>query len=329
MNMANNIIISDELLAAFLDGNTSEEETNAILQAMKTDKSLRETLDIALKADPCIATSDVAEAAHSISLRQETFDELPMLKLAAESSENICSVLCEAYVLHRRNVSFDRDSLISTARDNHWLKAEGVPLHAIGQLLALNGLIVSRKYDGSLEYIAEALSKDDDVIVAVDCDKLYSNLPDEENAANHAVVVTAVDSKAGAVTIYDPLHDRHLTVVSHQFEQAWRESGYYMVCVLRSVEEYNPQPICLDNIPLTDNLLELREAIAENAHDVWAAARIKDGWTYGTVRDDEKKKHPDLIPYSALPDSEKEYDRIMAFDTIRLVKKLGFDIVKR
>ena len=75
--------------------------------------------------------------------------------------------------------------------------------------------------------------------------------------------------------------------------------------------------------------MELREAIAENAHDVWASARIKEGWTYGQVRNDEKKQHPDLIPYSALPDSEKEYDRLMAMDTIKLVKKLGFDIVKQ
>ncbi|MCH5310349.1 MAG: Ryanodine receptor Ryr [Prevotella sp.] len=102
-----------------------------------------------------------------------------------------------------------------------------------------------------------------------------------------------------------------------------------MVCVLQSIGDYEPQPINLDSIQLTDDLLELREAIAENAHEVWASARIKEGWTYGRERDDANKKHPDLIPYSALPDSEKEYDRLMALDTIKLVKKLGFEIVKR
>jgi len=35
------------------------------------------------------------------------------------------------------------------------------------------------------------------------------------------------------------------------------------------------------------------------------------------------------MPYTALPDSEKLYDRLMASGTIKLVKKLGFDIVKR
>lgn len=102
-----------------------------------------------------------------------------------------------------------------------------------------------------------------------------------------------------------------------------------MIRVLQSADDYEPQPVNLSEIQLTEELSELQEAIAENAHDVWAAARIREGWSYGTKRDDANKKHPDLIPYSALPDSEKDYDRLMALDTIKLVKKLGFDIVKR
>ena len=95
------------------------------------------------------------------------------------------------------------------------------------------------------------------------------------------------------------------------------------------MDEYVPHPINVDNIPLAGDLEELEEAIAENAHDVWAKARMDEGWVYGKERDDERKEHPDLVPYTALPDSEKEYDRQMAFNTIKLVKKLGFDIVKR
>ena len=49
--MENKDNISDELLAAYLEGNTSEEETRRILQALKTDESLQETLDIALRVD--------------------------------------------------------------------------------------------------------------------------------------------------------------------------------------------------------------------------------------------------------------------------------------
>ena len=95
------------------------------------------------------------------------------------------------------------------------------------------------------------------------------------------------------------------------------------------MKEYIPQPIDVSDVEIPAELEPLREAIAENIHEVWSAGRMKEGWTYGPVRDDKLKKHPDLLPYSELPDSEKEYDRIMAFKTIKLVKKLGFDIVKR
>ena len=40
--------ISDELLAAYLDGNTTKEETELVLKALKTDKELQEVLDIAV-----------------------------------------------------------------------------------------------------------------------------------------------------------------------------------------------------------------------------------------------------------------------------------------
>ncbi len=62
-------------------------------------------------------------------------------------------------------------------------------------------------------------------------------------------------------------------------------------------------------------------------HEVWAQNRMKDGWSYGAVRDDAGKKHPCLVPYVQLPDSKKGYDRIMTMNTFRLVHCIGFDIV--
>ena len=305
----NNITISDELIAAYLEGKATNAEILQVLQALKTDPVLRETLSIALEMD------------------NEEMTRLPAMQMAAESGENLCSVMCEAYILGRRGISFDEETLLATARENHWLKAQGTPLHSIGQLLAHKGLHVTRKYDATLDDLAHALHLDNDVIVALDRDKLYPELPDEEDAANHAVVVTAIDLEAQTISLYDP---PQLSIINYQlstFENAWKESQHYMVRVLQSVEEYEPQPVNLESIPLGDELNELIEAIAENAHDVWAVARMNEGWTYGPVRDDEKKHHPDLVPYSSLPDSEKEYDRLMAKNTIKLVRKLGIGIV--
>lgn len=92
---------------------------------------------------------------------------------------------------------------------------------------------------------------------------------------------------------------------------------------------YTPRPFNVDDVVIPAELEELREAIAENIHEVWAAGRIKEGWTYGPERDDKLKKHPDLIPYAELTDGEKQYDRETAMNTIKLVIKLGYDLVKR
>lgn len=89
---------------------------------------------------------------------------------------------------------------------------------------------------------------------------------------------------------------------------------------------YQPKPIDTSAIQLSDDLLGLTEKIAENVHDVWAVGRIKEGWTYGPVRDDAKKETPCLVPYAELPDNEKNFDRSTALETIKLILKLGYRI---
>lgn len=92
---------------------------------------------------------------------------------------------------------------------------------------------------------------------------------------------------------------------------------------------YVPNPIDTSDVVLSDELNELTEKIAENAHEVWASGRMKEGWTFGEVRDDSTKKHPCLIPYCELLDSEKEYDRNTSMQSLKLITKLGFKITKQ
>ena len=92
--------------------------------------------------------------------------------------------------------------------------------------------------------------------------------------------------------------------------------------------DYIPEPMDLSSVDLPESLIQLSERIAENVHEVWAKARIDEGWTYGEKRDDIHKKHPCLVPYDELPEEEKEYDRNTAMNTIKMVKKLGFRIEK-
>ena len=91
---------------------------------------------------------------------------------------------------------------------------------------------------------------------------------------------------------------------------------------------YIPQPVDTSDIKLSEELEKLVEKMAENVHEVWAKARIEQGWTYGEVRNDERKKHPCLVPYSELPEVEKEYDRNTSISTLKLILNLGFKISK-
>jgi len=65
-----------------------------------------------------------------------------------------------------------------------------------------------------------------------------------------------------------------------------------------------------DGPAVTRETLESRmEVLAEAEHDGWMAHRAANGWAYGAVRDDAAKRHPSMIPYADLPESEKEKDR--------------------
>lgn len=91
---------------------------------------------------------------------------------------------------------------------------------------------------------------------------------------------------------------------------------------------YIPKPIDTADIALSAELQELTEEMARNVHEVWSQTRINDGWTYGPERNDAEKKHPCLVPYDDLPESEKEYDRNTSQETLKLILKLGFEIRK-
>jgi hypothetical protein len=91
---------------------------------------------------------------------------------------------------------------------------------------------------------------------------------------------------------------------------------------------YQPRPIATATVTLSQEIRDLTERLAENAHDIWARQRLQDGWKYGPTRDDAKKEHPCLVPYDQLPESEKEYDRKTAMETLKAIIALGYRIEK-
>ena len=91
---------------------------------------------------------------------------------------------------------------------------------------------------------------------------------------------------------------------------------------------YKPNPIDTKDVVLSDDILELSELLSKNTHEVWAAGRIADGWTYGEKRNDVLKETPCLVPYEDLTEEEKAFDRNTALETLKLIIKLGYRIEK-
>lgn len=51
-------------------------------------------------------------------------------------------------------------------------------------------------------------------------------------------------------------------------------------------------------------------APASAQHDAWVNEKVDSGWKYGPVKDASIKEHPCIVPYYALPDSQKFKDAL-------------------
>ena len=274
-----------------------------------------------------------------MGLKPDECDILPMTAMAATcNEENYCCLECEKYILRKLHIEFNEEELLQNAVKNGWQKEDGTALHNVGRHLESKGLVVTRQYNASINDIANALNEDECIIVAVDGGELLGNPEDEAiedriigQIPDHTVVVLSLDEKSNTITLFDPnSSNANDTYPIDRFKDAWDDSKNYMVTITSdNMKTYTPKPIDLSDVELTEDLNELREAIAENAHEIWAENRQAEGWTYGPQRDDQLKQTPDMVPYSQLPEGEKEYDREMAMKTIKLLKKLGYDLIKR
>ena len=221
--MAERMMITDELLAAFLDGNVSGKEAEAILEAAVTDSSLREFLAIAAKV------SD-----HPLQ------ESSPLAALAAEAPDRLCAVHCERYVLQCFGMTRSVEELVSYANGRGLIKDGGTPLANVGYISEHYGLSVSRVFASDLDVVEKALSEGSQVIAAVDVGELdpsraeYECLEDRiiGPRPDHCVVVLACDLAADEVVCYDPSSgDIPVSIPVTAFLNAWKDSENYLVIV--------------------------------------------------------------------------------------------------
>lgn len=305
----------------YVSGKASLEEMAAVALAVSKDPSLNDLVSIMEKMND------------NGCLNQDS--TLPASDCAGEADNNLCDLMCEMFIL--------RDYLDAKAleganldEDNIWLTESGMPLHSMGRLLEHYGMSVTRRYDCSASDILECLDNGRRAIAVVDSGKLWA---DQEDGRFHAVVCLGliqnmiavydpIKDEGTVIKVFDPAAGSNMNYDFNRFLAAWRLSHNYLVVASPGNLDYQPHPIDVEGIGIDEELIELTEALAEDSHEVWALRRKAEGWTFGKERNDREKKHPDFRPYADLPESEKEYDRESAIHTIKLVKKLGFNIHK-
>ena len=131
-----------------------------------------------------------------------------------------------------------------------------------------------RSYGSSIDSVIRALKAGHDAIVVVNSCRLPGN--SEEEIAYHAAVVLDVNEEE--VTLYDPATGEESTAYpKDHFIAAWNDAKAYLARVKVPDLDYNPRPIDLEDVELSTDLIELREALLK--------MRTKSGPTSARKRD--------------------------------------------
>ncbi|XP_037606363.1 ryanodine receptor 3 isoform X5 [Sebastes umbrosus] len=95
-----------------------------------------------------------------------------------------------------------------------------------------------------------------------------------------------------------------------------------------SQASFIPTPVDTSQIVLPPHLDNVRDKLAENIHELWGMNKIELGWTYGKVRDDNKRQHPCLVDFGKLPETERNYNVQMSSETLKTLLALGCHVVQ-
>ncbi|XP_077359216.1 ryanodine receptor 2 [Festucalex cinctus] len=89
---------------------------------------------------------------------------------------------------------------------------------------------------------------------------------------------------------------------------------------------YKPAPLDLSHIKLTSTQEAMVDKLAENAHNVWARDRIRQGWTYGIQQDVKNRRNPRLVPYGLLDERTKKSNKDSLREAVRTLLGYGYNL---
>ena len=205
--------ISDELLAAYIDGNTTESENQLIESSLNGDSILSEAYEIAhdgvsfgsnfdweihkgdlefweLELLPAVAspldepnninnilTDTIME--REIRYANSRIGEEPKIDVSSDVYQwypDTCAIKSQQLVLEKYGVFVSQEELIEVATKNGWYtKGGGTPMEYVGNLLDYYGVPSTSVVDANVNNIVAELAQGHQVIVGVDANELHNN----------------------------------------------------------------------------------------------------------------------------------------------------------
>jgi hypothetical protein len=163
---------------------------------------------------------------------------------AAQADRKLCVIYTEQYILQQYGIAVSIEELLTIAKQNKWIKHQGIQFKNIGKLLEYHSIQVERKTDASLADLQKALQTGHYVMVGVDAGELFAQtqlkkLEEEiedwfDEHADHVLLVKSLhitnDTHDTAELInIDGKGVKALIVPLMKFLDAWEDSGNFMV----------------------------------------------------------------------------------------------------
>lgn len=248
--------ISDELLAAYLDGNTSSIENLIVESNLGNDVGFMEVSDImsditmfsqvdnynGFMAD--LGLGDIFSQPITIETNtfNETMDPNGMVPDIQQQYPDSCAIKSQQIILNEFGIDVNEDQLVQFSYEQGWYHADGTGTSAedVGNLLETANIPVTRQDDANVFNLVSELSQGHKVIVGVDSEELWGNkfmawMKDffMGDTPDHALVVAGIDTSDPdnvMVIVDDPgSGEYHKAYPLDQFMDAWSDAQCYMV----------------------------------------------------------------------------------------------------
>lgn len=248
--------ISDELLAAYLDGNTSPIENLFVEASLNNDAGILEASDILSDMTMFSQIDNFNDVfsdfglsdifSQSISIETNTYNEVMdtngMIPDIQQQYPDSCAIKSQQIILNEFGIDVNEDQLVQFSYEQGWYNADGTGTAAgdVGNLLETANIPVTRQEDANVFNLVSELSQGHKVIVGVDSEELWGNkfmawLKDffMGDTPDHALVVAGIDTSDPnnvMVIVDDPgSGEYHKAYPLDQFMDAWSDAQCYMV----------------------------------------------------------------------------------------------------